>query len=61
MEAMANSPGLLEDPKAHLKTAIDDIKKSGAISDDRDEQNKKDKKVEIQKENDTLKNNMTRI
>jgi hypothetical protein len=52
MEAMANNPGLPEETRAQLQKAVDDIKKSGAVSDDKYEQNKKDKKAEIQEEND---------
>jgi len=52
MEAMADNPALPEETRAQLKKSVEELKKSGAISDDRYEQNKKDKKAEIQEEND---------
>jgi hypothetical protein len=52
MEAMANNPALPEDVRAQLKKSVEDLKKSGMVSDDKYEQSKKDKKAEIQEEND---------
>jgi hypothetical protein len=52
MEAMANNPALPEETRTQLKKALEDFKKSGITSDEQYEKNKKDKKDEIQAEND---------